>query len=38
VVVEGGADGRVDIWTGPAGRLERVEIPSAGIVAERLAS
>jgi hypothetical protein len=38
VVVEGGADGRVDVWTGPAGRLERVEIPSAGIVAERLAS
>lgn len=37
VVVDGGAAGRVDVWTGPDGRLERVEIPSAGIVAERQA-
>lgn len=37
VVVEGGAAGRVDVWTTADGRLERIEIPSAGIVAERLA-
>jgi hypothetical protein len=38
VVVEGGAAGRVDVWTTADGHLERIEIPSAGIVAERLAS
>ncbi len=36
VVVEGGVAGRVDVWTAADGHLERVEIPSAGIVAERL--
>jgi len=37
VVVAGGAAGRVDVWTAADGHLERVEIPSAGIVADRLA-